>query len=129
MGFVIAAALYPAFNQTIWAAWDKQPAFSGWGSFIVLLGLGFLLDLFILTENPLVLYPLAILSSASVLVLLVLIYAMVWTMLFKLDNTFQKFKQLAFPLAGGLLLAVLQISLFNLVRFYLTGTWDGFAIG
>lgn len=129
MGFAISAALYPAFNQTIWAVWDKRPAFSGWSSFFGLIGLGILLDLLVLSENTLVLYPLALVSSAGVLILLVTIYSMVWVMLFKIDNTIQSIKQLATPLVGGLLLALLQISLFNLVRFYLTGTWDGFMIG
>jgi uncharacterized membrane protein len=128
MGFAIAAALFPAFNQTMWAKWDNRPAISGWPSFLGLLGLGILLDLMVLTENPLVLYPLALVSSAGVLILLVLIYAMVWVMLFKMDNTIQSIKQLAFPLLGGLFLALLQVALFNLVRFYLTGTWEGFVM-
>jgi uncharacterized membrane protein len=129
MGFAIAASLYPAFNQTIWAVWDQRPAFSSWSSFIGLLSLGILLDSLVLSENPLVLYPLALVSSAGVLILLVMIYTMVWVMLFKMDNRYESIRQLIIPLVGGLFLALLQISLFNLVRFYLTGTWDGFVIG
>jgi uncharacterized membrane protein len=129
MGFAIAAALYPAFNQTVWKNYDNRPAFAGWAPFIALLGLGILLDLLVITENPLILYPLALVSSAGVLILLVLIYSMVWIMLFKLDNSFQNVSQLTFPLMGGFFLAMLQIALFNLVRFYLTGTWGGFVIG
>ncbi len=129
MGFVIAAALFPAFNQTLWAVWDNRPAFSGWSSFMGLLGLGILLDLLILTESTIVLYPLALVSSAGVVILLVMIYAMVWVMLFRMDNTIMGVRQLTFPLLGGFFLTLLQISLFNLVRFYLTGTWEGFVIG
>jgi uncharacterized membrane protein len=128
MGISIAAALYPAFNQTIWVDWDQRPAFSGWPSFVGLLVLGILLDLLMLTENPLVLYPLALLSSTGVLILLVMIYSMVWVMLLKMDNTIGSWRQLPWPLVGGLFMALLQISLFNLVRFLLTGTWDGFVI-
>jgi uncharacterized membrane protein len=129
MGFVIAAALYPAFNQTAWANWDNRPAIPGWASFFGLLGIGGLLDLVILTENPLILYPLALISSAGVLVLLVIIYSMIWIMLFRLDNRYENIWQLSFPLAGGSVLALMQIILFNLVRYYLTGTWNGFPIG
>jgi len=129
MGLVIAAALYPAFNQTIWVDWDRRPAISNWASLFGLLGLGFLLDLLILTENPLVLYPLALISSAGVVLLLVMIYTMIWTMVFRLDNRFETIWQLSFPLAGGFVLALLQIILFDLVRYYLTGTWEGFPIG
>jgi uncharacterized membrane protein len=129
MGLVIAAALYPAFNQTVWVNWDSRPAVPGWGAFFSLLALGVLLDLIILTENPLILYPLAIISSVGVLVLLVMIYTMIWIMVFRMDNRFDKFWHLSFPLVGGFTFALLQIALFNLVRYYLTGTWDGFPLG
>jgi uncharacterized membrane protein len=129
MGFVIAAALCPAFNQTVWVNWDPRPAISGWASFFSMLGMGYLLDILILTENPLVLYPLAVVSSIGVLVLLVMIYSMIWIMLFRMDNRFEKIWQLSFPLAGGFALALMQIALFNFVRYYLTGTWGGFPIG
>jgi uncharacterized membrane protein len=129
MGLVIAAALYPAFNQSVWVNWDSRPAIPGWATFFSLLGLGYLLDLLILTENPLILYPLAWVSSVGVLVLLVMIYTMIWIMVFRMDNRFENIWQLSFPLVGGFMLALLQIALFNLVRYYLTGTWDGFPIG
>jgi uncharacterized membrane protein len=129
MGLVIAAALYPAFNQTVWVSWDSQPAVPGWTAFFSLLGLGYLLDLMILTENTVILYPLAVVSSIGVLVLLVMIYTMIWIMVFRMDNRFEKIWQLSFPLAGGFTLALLQIVLFNLIRYYLTGTWEGFPIG
>jgi uncharacterized membrane protein len=129
MGFVIAVALYPAFNQTVWVNWNPQPAIPGWASFFGLIGMGFLLDLLIFTENPLILYPLALISSVGVLVLLVMIYTMIWILLFRMENRFEKISQLSFPLMGGFVLALLQIILFNLVRYYLTGTWDGFPIG
>jgi hypothetical protein len=129
MGLVIAAALYPAFNQTVWVNWDSRPAVPGWGAFFSLLALGVLLDLIILTENPLILYPLAIISSVGVLVLLVMIYTMIWIMVFRMDNRFDKFWHLSFPLVGGFTFALLQIALFNLVRYYLTGTWEGFPLG
>jgi uncharacterized membrane protein len=129
MGFVIAAALYPAFNQTVWVNWDNRPAIPGWATFFSLLGLGFLLDLLILSENPLILYPLAIISSVGVLILLVIVYTMIWVMVFRVENRFENIWQLTFPLVGGFTLAMLQIVLFNLIRFYLTGTWDGFPIG
>jgi hypothetical protein len=65
----------------------------------------------------------------GVLVLLVMIYTVFWLMLLKRDNRCERFSQLAFPLVLGLGTAVGQIALFNLVRYFLTGTWDGFQIG
>jgi hypothetical protein len=45
------------------------------------------------------------------------------------DNQATSLKQLAFPLLVGVTLALLQIIVFDVVRFALTGTWQGFHIG
>lgn len=129
MGLAISAVLFPAFNQTVWKNWDNRSAIPGWTSFVGMVILGVLLDLLILTGSPMVLYPLAVVSSVGVLVLLVMIYSMIWIMLFRLDNRYTHYRQLSFPLAGGFVLALLQIALFSFLRFLLTGTWEGFPIG
>jgi uncharacterized membrane protein len=129
MGLGIAAAVYPAFHQTVWQRWDSRPALPGLRSVAGLLALAAVLDALVLTENPLVLYPLALLSAAGVLVLLTLVYTLVWLMILRLENRFQLPFQLAVPLLGGFGLGLLQIALLDLARFALTGTWDGFHFG
>ena len=74
MGVVIAAMLYPAFNQTVWMNWENQPAlksFSGIGGLLIL---AILLDILVLTENPVILYPLALISAGGVLVILTMVH-------------------------------------------------------
>ena len=129
MGLVISIAVFPAFNQTVCADWDKRPAIEGWRSMGSLIALSILMDLLVLSENLFVLYPLALASAAGVVVLLVMIYTMVLVMAFRRDNRYQSLQQLAVPLAGCLMLAVLQIAFFDFLRYMLTGTWDGFHIG
>jgi uncharacterized membrane protein len=115
--------------MTIWKRIDRRPALEGLISLGILFSLAFGLDLLVLSENPLVLYPLALLSALSVLVILTMIYSLVWVMLFKLENRFLAFRQLTLPLAGGFAIGLAQIAVLDLVRFLLTGTWDGFHIG
>lgn len=129
MGIVITAALYPAFNQTVWRHWIPQPALGGLPVLGGLLVLGILLDLIVLTGNPFVLYPLALVSAAGVLVLLTMVYSMIWLMLFRSENRFNRGFQLWLPLVGGFILSLVQIGLFDLARYLLTGTWDGFHLG
>ena len=129
MGLVISAAVFPAFNQTIWKDWDERPALPGLRSLGGLVLLALALDVIVLTENPIVLYPLALISAAGVLVLLTMIYAMILTMVFRVENHFTAFTQLALPLAGGFGMALVQIVLLDWVRFVLTGTWAGFQLG
>jgi uncharacterized membrane protein len=129
MGMAIAVALFPAFNQTVWVDWDPRPAMPGLRSLGGLALVMLLVDLLVLSENPLVLYPLALISAAGVLLLLTLAYSMVWVMLFHTENKYQNVRQLLLPLAGGFGLALAQIILLDLARYALTGTWDGFHLG
>jgi uncharacterized membrane protein len=129
MGIVIAIAVYPAFNQTAWKEIDNRPAVGNSKSFGGLIALGLGLDLLILSGNTLILYPLALASAASVLVMLMTIYTMVLLMLTRRENRYQNLSQVLPHIVGGFILALLQIALIDLGRYILTGTWDGFHLG
>ncbi len=93
---------------------------------IAIVLLAAILDVLVLLEIPWLQYIFSIISAGSVFVLLTMIYSMVLVMLFKKENTFERLKQLFFPLAGGFILALLQIGAIDLVRYLLTGGWEGF---
>lgn len=129
MGIVMMAALYPAFNQTAWKTQDTRPALEGMRQFLGLLLLGGALAGMILTQNPLLLYPLALISAAGVLVMLSMVYSMICMFVFKRENIASHAAQLIIPLIGGFGLALAQIALLDFIRFLLTGTWNGFSLG
>jgi uncharacterized membrane protein len=129
MGIGMSAVLLPAFHQTVWVQPDEGPALPGLRSLGGLLLLGLVLDAIVLTENPLVLYPLALLSAVGVLVLLVMVYTMIWLMVTRDENRFDSLIQLGFALSAGFGLALMQIAALDFVRYLLTGTWDGFHFG
>jgi uncharacterized membrane protein len=129
MGLVMSVALYPVFNQTVWRDWDKRPALPGLRSLGILVALAALLYGLVLSENPLILYPLALLSAGTVLLLLTLVYTMICLIVLRYENRFMMIKQLLFPLVSGFGIALVQIVALDLIRFWLTGTWDGFHLG
>jgi uncharacterized membrane protein len=128
MGLAIAAMLYPAFNQTAWKELDFRPALGNFKHLAGLLALSVVPIALVLTENPLILYPLALISAAGVLILLTLVYTMVWLMLWRRENRYQRVRQLLVSFAGGFILALLQIALIDVGRYVLTGTWEGFHV-
>ena len=128
MGIALASILYPAFNQSAWREFSPQPALD-WKKLGVLIGIILLVDLAILTESPIVLYPIAILSVLGVLALLIIVFSMVWLMMMRQENEFTAWKQLWLPFLAGTTLAFLMISVIDLLRFRLTGTWGGFPLG
>lgn len=129
MGIVISAVLFPAFNQTAWKNADKRPALGSLQIFSLLIGFGLLLDMLVLSGNPLILYPLALVSAAGVLILLTMVYSMVWVLILRAENSYLHISQMILPLTGGFGFALLQIAVLDLGRYLLTGTWDGFHLG
>ena len=128
MGIALASILYPAFNQSAWKEADADRALS-WKKLAILIGIVLLVDLAVLTESPLVLYPIAILSVLGVLALLIMVFSMVWILIMRQENEFASIKQMWMPFLGGTTLAFLMIGAIDLLRFQLTGTWGAFPLG
>ncbi len=125
MGIALAAVLYPVINQSLWRELDDRPALE-WKNFGILVALVIVVNLLVLTDSLIVLYPIAYLSALGTLSLLVLVFTILWIIIMKQDNTFDNIKQLWLPLASGLTLALLMILSIDLLRLQFTGTWSGF---
>lgn len=125
-GLGIGAVLAPIFNQSMWKDWDPRPALASWKDLLILVGLGIVLVAALLSENVFLLYPLAILSTLTVLAILSMIYAIVWLMLLKRENSYVVWQDAWVVLLLAFTTAILQIGLMDFGRFQLTGTWEGF---
>jgi uncharacterized membrane protein len=128
MGIAMASVLYPIVNQTLWRDTDDRPTLT-WKEFGGLLGIILLVDLAILSEQPVVLYLIAFLSVLGVVVLLSMVFSIVWIIIMRQENSFEKLKQLWMPVLAGVTLTFLMISVIDLLRLKLTGTWGGFPLG
>lgn len=128
MGIALASILFPAFNQTAWKQSDPARALD-WKKLVILTAIILVINLLILTENPIVLYPIAIISVLGVLALLVIVFSMAWVLIMREENAFDSLKQMWMPFLAGTTLALLMITAIDLLRFRLTGTWGGFPLG
>jgi uncharacterized membrane protein len=126
LGIGIAAVLLPVFNQAVWADWKDKPILDSWKQVGALVLIAAILDVTVLSGNPILLYPLALLGSATVMVILSMIYTIIWLMLFKQENKYHHFKEAWLPLLAGFTTALIQISFMDWGRYALTGTWKGF---
>jgi uncharacterized membrane protein len=130
MGLGIAAMLFLAFNQSIWTDNDDTRAgLPDWKAFSLLVGIQVILDLLVLTQSPLVLYPVAIISVLGVVLLLTMVYTIVWVMITGQENKFTKMRQLWLPILAGFTITMIQTFGIDILRFWLTGTWGGFPLG
>jgi uncharacterized membrane protein len=126
VGIGISAVIYPIFNQSMWRDWIEEPVLKTWKQMGAMILVAILVFLAILSENPILLYPLAILSALNVLLVLSMIYTIIWVMLTRHDNQFNRILELRWYLLAGLTTAILQIAVMDYGRFLLTGTWNGF---
>jgi uncharacterized membrane protein len=129
LGLGMASVMAPVFNQSLWTDWSGDAALSTLRPLAGLIALCLLAFAATLTENPLILYPFAVLGSATVLALLTMIYTVVWTMLLRRENQFNSIQEAWWMVLAGLTTAILQIGFLDLLRFHLTGDWGGFPIG
>ena len=128
MGIALASVLFPAFNQSAWKVSDPGSALT-WKQLGILIGMMLVINLLILTENDLILYPIAILSVLGVLTLLIMVFSMAWVLMMREENAFDSLSQMWLPFLAGTTLAFLLITVIDVLRFNLTGTWGGFPLG
>jgi len=128
MGIALASVFYPALNQSIWREYDPSPALS-WKKLGILVGTVIIVNFLILTDSPIVLYPIAIFSVLGVLSLLIMVFSMAWLLIMRQENMADSITQMWLPFLAGTTLAFLMITAIDLLRFRLTGTWGGFPLG
>ena len=128
MGIALASIVYPAFNQSVWRNPIAEPALD-WKKLGILIGGILLIDLLVLTDNPVIVASVAIISLLGVLALLVIVFSMSWIMMMKQENDFDSLLQLWLPSLAGTTFAFLLITVIDLLRFNLTGTWGAFPLG
>jgi uncharacterized membrane protein len=126
IGVSLATMIYPVFIQSAWREWHKSAVIPSWLWLFGLLSILALVIWAVQSENPMMLYPLALLSSIGVLTLLTMAYSVLTLTLFGRQNQAKTWTDLWLPLLGGLTLALSQVAMIDLIRFALTGTWDGF---
>ena len=125
-GVVISSVLYPLVGQTIWYEASQSPAIRDYRDWLILLGSTIVIGLLIQTGNPLLTYPLILISTGGLLILLTVLYSVIWILIRKRENSFTSWKELIWWGIAGFSSALLQIALIDLARFILTGTWSGF---
>lgn len=128
LGILVAVIFLPVFHQAVWRQPDDRPALASWRQVAGLLAVAAVTGLAIYSGNPLLVIPLALLSTASILIILTLCYGLFWVVAFKRENSFAGWRGAWVPLLGGFLTAMLQVALIDLIRYTLTGTWAGFSL-
>jgi uncharacterized membrane protein len=119
-GIALASVVLPMFNQTMWADAVDEHSVRNVRELGLMVLVGAAVVGVILAEPPILLYPLAILSSGGVVWVLTLINALLATIAARRENHAVTFKDAAPLLLAGLAMALVELSAIDLGRVYLT---------
>lgn len=123
-GLTLISFAFPIFNFTVWREPTPERVIKNVGEVVAILPVVALLVVVIQAEIGFLLYPVAILSSLGVLLLLTLINSMIATVLLRREGMAGTLLQALVPLSIGAGLAVLEVVAMALLRAYLTIALD-----
>jgi uncharacterized membrane protein len=121
-GLALILFVFPIFNFTLWRETTPQRALKNVWELAAILLVAALLFIAIVTPVDFLLYPLAILSSLGVVLMLTIINTMVAAVVLRREGYAQTWWQALVPLTVGMALAILEMTGMVLLRAYLTTT-------
>jgi uncharacterized membrane protein len=127
-GLALAGLIYPILNQTLWRDWKDQPVLRGFRELGLLLVLAAVMIALVLSDNPIVLLPLALLSAVGVVALIVALNTTAVLVVSRRENRVVGWTGAIVPLLAGFTLTIVEIGLVDLIRYSIFHTWSGFGI-
>ncbi len=125
-GLAMGLITLPALAQILWRDPDWQPSAGTWRDLAELLALAGVAALFLLSNQPAILYVLALASTAGLLLIVMALNTVTILIILRRDGRMVRWRETAVPLTTGLILAIIELSAISLVRYYFTGTMTGF---
>ena len=125
MGMAIGVFLWPVWNETIWNENNEKRVLQGWKPLAELLLCETAAAGLVLSKVEWFYFPVALFSVMMVPVLIAMIYTLLWVVGLKTENQVNCKRDLIRFVELGAICALVQISMFDLLRFLLIGSWQG----
>jgi uncharacterized membrane protein len=119
-GIALSAFVYPVLNYSLWRDAVQSPSVQNFKELVLMVATGGVIILLVLLEIPILLYPLAILSTLGVLVMLGSINTMIVLALTRREGMALSWQQAVLPVTIGLAFALLEIGGMDTARAILT---------
>jgi uncharacterized membrane protein len=127
-GLMLAGLILPVLNQTLWRNWEPRPVLANFRELLLLVVAAAVVVVLVLSENVVVLYPLALLSALGVLGLVMALNTTILLIAFRRENRALGWAGAVLPLLAGFTLAIIEIGMVDAVRFAIFGTWGGMPV-
>ena len=121
-GIALSLIVFPVFNFTLWKhPQPVRPLKNAW-QLLPMLAVAAVTIWVLQSEPSWLLYPMALLSAAGVLWMLILVNTMILLILFRRDSQAETWRDALLPLLGGLVTALMELTAMGVLRYTLTGT-------
>jgi uncharacterized membrane protein len=127
-GLMLAGLILPVLNQTLWRNWEPRPVLANFRELLLLVVAAAVVVVLVLSENVVVLYPLALLSALGVLGLVMALNTTILLIALRRENRALGWAGAVLPLLAGFTLAIIEIGMVDAVRFAIFGTWGGLPV-
>lgn len=125
-GITMGSLLLPVLNSILWAdARAERTIQNGW-QLLALLGIGGVVIAMILSGLAIFLYPLALLSTLGVVIILSAIGTVAAAAFLGRENAAKTLRDAVPLILLGVTMSLVLIGAIDLARFLATGTWEGF---
>jgi uncharacterized membrane protein len=116
MGLVMSTILMTLFNMTIWKEGINDPLLENWRQIGYYAAAAIFAGFTLLNSNAIFFQIFAYISIGTVIIIISMLYAIFWIILFKKENTFLSWSALGIFLVAGFTSAMVQITLLYILR-------------
>lgn len=121
-GIAFAGILTPVVNYALWRQDDHRPIIANWKHLAGALGVVAIVYIINESHLGLFLYPLAIITSASVPILVGLINMVFLLSIFRREGNALTWRDALNPFAAGVAFALIELGILSLLRYAILGT-------
>jgi len=122
-GITLANVVLPLWHQTLWSTQNTEPVFHSWRQLGWLLLFCAITGSLVVADITILYYPIAILSTGTIFLVLGMIYSLLWCIILKKENSLHHFRNGFRIYSAGLITAITQVGVMDLIRHTLSGTW------
>jgi uncharacterized membrane protein len=123
-GLALGTLVFAVFQFSLWRAPDAQPVLRGLGELVGLVALGGLVVGLVLSENPYLLYPVAIASTGGVIAMLTSVNTVVVLVAARKENSVRRWREAAWPLLVALALSLTIVMVIGTARAALSSALE-----
>jgi len=121
-GLAMSMIVLPVFNLTLWKRGLPERTVRGLGELGLMLAVAAVIVYAVQLQLSVLLYPVALLSVLSVLIMLTLVNSMIVMIIIRREAMAETWRDAVLPLALGLVGTLAELTVLNLLRYLLTGS-------